>query len=190
MLPSYADPGSPDFAPMERRQARALGLKEYASPYRCLKCSSHWRRTYTGACLSCQERQQSRRAALIQRGRREVLDKARAQVLRELAAEQRRQQAKAGRERLKAERQAAKEAREKARRAAKAKATREANAKARQEALEAAQAQAAGVALAEQREAVSGPARALDVAPRDGLPVSAIAADDRATVGLDLPPWD
>lgn len=190
MLPSYADPGSPDFAPMERRQARALGLKEYASPYRCLKCSSHWRRTYTGACLSCQERQQSRRAALIQRGRREVLDKARAQVLRELAAEQRKQQAQAERERLKAERQAAKEAREKARRAAKAKATREANAKARQEALEATEAQAAGVAPAEQRGAVSGPARAPDVAPWDDLPGDAVALDCSEAEGLDLPPWD
>lgn len=190
MQPSYADPGSPDFAPMERRQARALGLKEYASPYRCRKCSSHWRRTYTGACLSCQEQQQSRRAALIQRGRQEVLDKARAQVLRELAAEKRRQQAQAERERLKAERQAAKEAREKARRAAKARATREANAKARQEALEAAQAQAAGVALAEQRGAVSGPAGALDVAPWDDLPGDAVALDYSEAEGLDLPPWD
>lgn len=190
MQPSYADPGSPDFAPMERRQARALGLKEYASPYRCLKCSKHWRRTHTGACIPCQEQQQSRRAALIQRGRQEVLEKARAQVLRELAAEQRRQQAQAERERQKAERQAAKEAREKARRAAKAKATRDANAKARQEALEASEAQVAEVALAEQRGAVSGPARALDVAPWDDLPGEAEDLDCSEAEGPDLPPWD
>lgn len=124
MLPSYADPGSPDFAPMGRKQALALGLKEYASPYRCRKCYTHLRRTRANTCVFCLELQRREREALIQRGRREVMDSARAQVLRELAAAERRQAKEAEKAQKEAARQEAKEAAERERKRAQREARR------------------------------------------------------------------
>ena len=124
MLHSCADPMSPDLAPMRRKQALALGLKEYTSPFRCLKCHSYLRRTRSNACVGCQQIQRRERELLIQRGRQEVMDKARAQILREMAAAERRQAKEAEKAQKEAARREAKEAAARERRRAQREASR------------------------------------------------------------------
>ncbi len=158
--------------PMDRSEAKALGLQVYPSKAYCRRSSKHGnlRRVSSNQCIQCAELE----TRLEQDMRAKVLDKLRAEVERKVRRELAALIADAEKQAAAILKDAQREAMDKAKQLEKAKATREAN--------RAAKAGAAPTPSVKPVEPVAGPLEASVGPPWEGLEDSAC--------GLDVAPWD